>query len=46
MLRAAGAGLELGFLLGLGFQLLIGEFTRRLDTAGYGDLRPAHGMAC
>ncbi|MFJ3174607.1 MarR family winged helix-turn-helix transcriptional regulator [Streptomyces roseus] len=38
-------GLELGFLLGLGFQLLIGEFTRRLDAAGYGDLRPAHGMA-
>ncbi|MEU7555182.1 MarR family winged helix-turn-helix transcriptional regulator [Streptomyces sp. NPDC044571] len=38
-------GPELAFLLGLGFQLLLGEFTRRLDEAGYGDLRPVHGMA-
>jgi DNA-binding MarR family transcriptional regulator len=38
-------GIELAFLLGLGFQLLLGEFTRRLDAAGQGDLRPVHGMA-
>ncbi|MET9962991.1 MarR family transcriptional regulator [Streptomyces sp. NPDC006326] len=37
--------IELAFLLGLGFQLLLGEFTRRLGEAGYGDLRPVHGMA-
>jgi len=36
---------ELTFLLGIGFQLVIGEFTRRLDAAGYRDLRPLHGMA-
>jgi DNA-binding MarR family transcriptional regulator len=36
---------ELTFLLGMGFQLVIGEFTRRLDAAGYADLRPLHGMA-
>lgn len=40
-----GAGIELGFLLGLNFQLLLGEFTRRLGEAGYADLRPVHGMA-
>ncbi|MFD7555899.1 MULTISPECIES: MarR family winged helix-turn-helix transcriptional regulator [unclassified Streptomyces] len=38
-------GIELAFLLGLGFQLLLGEFTRRVGEAGYADLRPAHGMA-
>ncbi|MFE5767588.1 hypothetical protein ACFQ7O_04430 [Streptomyces sp. NPDC056485] len=31
--------------LGRPGRLLIGEFTRRLDAAGHGDLRPAHGMA-
>ncbi|MFD7258504.1 MarR family winged helix-turn-helix transcriptional regulator [Streptomyces sp. NPDC059874] len=31
--------------MGLGFQLLLGEFTRRLAEAGYADLRPLHGMA-
>ncbi|MDD9378073.1 MarR family transcriptional regulator [Streptomyces sp. ZAF1911] len=42
----AEPGIELAFLLGLGFQLLLGEFTRRLDEAGYADgLRPLHGMA-
>nr|WP_051696583.1 MarR family transcriptional regulator [Streptomyces sp. NRRL S-244] len=43
--RNEDTGIELGILLGLGFQLLVGEFTRRLDEVGYGDLRPAHGMA-
>ncbi|WP_374103622.1 MarR family winged helix-turn-helix transcriptional regulator [Streptomyces sp. ISL-86] len=38
-------GIELTFLLGLGFQLMLGEFTRRLGEAGYADLRPLHGMA-
>ncbi|MFD9332819.1 MarR family winged helix-turn-helix transcriptional regulator [Streptomyces sp. NPDC060028] len=39
-------GIELGFLLGLGFQLLLGEFTRRLEETGHDDgLRPLHGMA-
>ncbi|AWZ04870.1 MULTISPECIES: MarR family transcriptional regulator [unclassified Streptomyces] len=38
-------GTELVFLLGLGFQLLLGEFTRRLGEAGHADgLRPLHGM--
>ncbi|MDT0342190.1 MarR family winged helix-turn-helix transcriptional regulator [Streptomyces sp. DSM 44938] len=36
---------ELTILLGLAFQLLLGEFTGRLASAGYGDLRPAHGFA-
>lgn len=41
-----GTGPELAFLLGLGFQLLLGEFTRRLEAAGHADhLRPLHGMA-
>lgn len=41
-----GDGMELAFLLGLGFQLLLGEFTRRLEEAGHADqLRPLHGMA-
>jgi DNA-binding MarR family transcriptional regulator len=35
---------ELTFLLGLGFQLILGEFVRRLDAAGYTDLRPVHGL--
>ncbi|MFD8982033.1 MarR family winged helix-turn-helix transcriptional regulator [Streptomyces sp. NPDC059564] len=39
------ANVELTFLLGIGFQLLLGEFAHRLDEAGYGDLRPVHGMA-
>ncbi|MEV7521536.1 MarR family transcriptional regulator [Streptomyces sp. NPDC091371] len=38
-------GIELTFLLGLGFQLVLGEFTRRVADAGYADLRPVHGMA-
>lgn len=38
--------MELAFLLGLGFQLLLGEFTRRLEETGHADgLRPLHGMA-
>ncbi|MGK5534099.1 MarR family transcriptional regulator, partial [Streptomyces sp. URMC 129] len=36
---------ELLFLLGLAFQLLLGEFNGRLADAGYGDLRPVHGLA-
>ncbi|MFJ9340288.1 MarR family winged helix-turn-helix transcriptional regulator [Streptomyces sp. NPDC101733] len=32
-------------MLGIGFQLLLGEFTRRLAAAGQSDLRPVHGMA-
>ncbi|TDQ05465.1 DNA-binding MarR family transcriptional regulator [Labedaea rhizosphaerae] len=36
--------LELVFLLGHGYNALLGEFVRRLDAAGYGDLRPAHGF--
>ncbi|MFF5704638.1 MarR family winged helix-turn-helix transcriptional regulator [Streptomyces sp. NPDC012794] len=39
------SGVELTFLLGIGFQLMLGEFTRRLADAGYADLRPLHGMA-
>jgi DNA-binding MarR family transcriptional regulator len=38
------ANAELTFLLGIAFQLVLAEFNRRLDTAGYGELRPAHGM--
>lgn len=37
-------GPELTFLLGLGFQLVLAEFTRRVAAAGYADLRPVHGM--
>ena len=37
-------GAELTFLLGISFQLALAEFTRRLDVAGHGDLRPVHGM--
>lgn len=36
--------LELAFLLGHGYHALLGEFVRRLDAAGYGDLRPVHGF--
>jgi DNA-binding MarR family transcriptional regulator len=35
---------ELTFLLGMAFQLVLSEFVRRLDTAGYDDLRPMHGL--
>jgi len=38
------ASTELTFLLGISFQLVLAEFTRRLDAAGHGDLRPVHGM--
>ncbi|GAB7030417.1 hypothetical protein JCM4914_18780 [Streptomyces platensis subsp. malvinus] len=37
--------IELTFLLGMAFQLLLGEFTGRVAEAGYPDLRPVHGMA-
>jgi DNA-binding MarR family transcriptional regulator len=36
---------ELTILLGLAFQLLLGEFNQRLAEAGYSDLRPIHGLA-
>ncbi|QVQ54302.1 MarR family transcriptional regulator [Spiractinospora alimapuensis] len=36
---------ELTFLLGMGFQLMLGEFVRRTDDAGYAELRPIHGLA-
>jgi DNA-binding MarR family transcriptional regulator len=36
---------ELTVLLGLAFQLVLGEFVRRTDNAGYHELRPVHGMA-
>jgi DNA-binding MarR family transcriptional regulator len=39
------AGLELTFLLGMSFQLLLGEFVRRLDELGYSEIRPIHGLA-
>lgn len=34
---------ELTFLLGMSFQLLLAEFVRRVEAAGYPDLRPVHG---
>ena len=37
-------GVQLFFLLGLSFQLVLGEFVDRLDDAGYDDLRPVHGL--
>jgi DNA-binding MarR family transcriptional regulator len=37
--------LELTFLLGIAFQLVVSEFVSRLDAAGHADLRPVHGMA-
>lgn len=36
---------ELTFLLGMSFQLMLGEFVRRTDAEGYTDLRPIHGLA-
>lgn len=38
------ASTELTFLLGISFQLVLAEFTRRLGAAGHGELRPVHGM--
>ena len=38
------ASTKLTFLLGISFQLVLAEFTRRLDAAGHGDVRPVHGM--
>jgi DNA-binding MarR family transcriptional regulator len=38
------ASTELTFLLGISFQLVLAEFSRRLDAAGHGDVRPVHGM--
>jgi DNA-binding MarR family transcriptional regulator len=38
------ADTELTFLLGISFQLVLAEFTGRLDAAGHGDVRPVHGM--
>jgi DNA-binding MarR family transcriptional regulator len=35
---------ELLLLLGIAFQLVLGEFVQRTDAAGYQDLRPVHGM--
>ncbi|MCK9896856.1 MarR family transcriptional regulator [Frankia sp. AgB32] len=35
---------EITFLLGMAFQLVLGEFVGRLDAAGYDDLRPVHGL--
>ncbi|MFI0816028.1 MarR family winged helix-turn-helix transcriptional regulator [Streptomyces sp. NPDC021098] len=35
---------ELTFLLGMAFQLVLSEFTSRLDAAGYTELRPVHGL--
>ncbi|MEV4317292.1 MarR family transcriptional regulator [Actinocrispum sp. NPDC049592] len=37
------ASTELTFLLGMGFQLVLGEFVARVSAAGYADLRPVHG---
>lgn len=39
------ADAELTVLLGLAFQVVLSEFVRRTDAAGYPDLRPVHGMA-
>lgn len=33
------------FQLGTAFQLVLAEFTDRVDRAGYDDLRPIHGLA-
>jgi DNA-binding MarR family transcriptional regulator len=35
---------QLIFLLGMAFQLLLGQFVRRMDAAGYSHLRPIHGL--
>jgi DNA-binding MarR family transcriptional regulator len=37
------AGIELTFLMGLGFQVVLADFVQRMDDAGYTDLRPVHG---
>ncbi|MFC7548097.1 MarR family winged helix-turn-helix transcriptional regulator [Plantactinospora sp. GCM10030261] len=39
------ADAELTFLLGMGFQLVLAEFLRRIEAAGHRDLRPVHGLA-
>jgi DNA-binding MarR family transcriptional regulator len=39
------ASRQLTLLLGTAFQVVLAEFVRRLDAAGYEDLRPVHGMA-
>jgi DNA-binding MarR family transcriptional regulator len=39
------AGIELTFLMGLGFQVVLAEFVHRANEAGYADLRPVHGAA-
>ncbi len=36
---------ELTFLLGMAFQLVLGEFVRGVGAAGYQELRPVHGFA-
>ncbi|NYH50642.1 MULTISPECIES: MarR family winged helix-turn-helix transcriptional regulator [Nocardiopsis] len=36
---------ELTFLLGMAFQLVLGEFVRGVDAEGYRELRPVHGFA-
>jgi DNA-binding MarR family transcriptional regulator len=38
------ADAELSWLLGIAFQAILAEFNARLDAAGHGGLRPAHGM--
>jgi DNA-binding MarR family transcriptional regulator len=38
-------GFELTYLLGMTFQLLLGEFVDRLDELGHGEVRPIYGMA-
>lgn len=35
---------ELTVLLGLAFQVVLAEFVKRVDMAGYEELRPVHGM--
>jgi DNA-binding MarR family transcriptional regulator len=39
------ADYELTYLLGMTFQLMLGEFVRRLNARGYQDIRPIDGMA-
>jgi DNA-binding MarR family transcriptional regulator len=39
------AGYELTYLLGMTFQLLLGEFVHRLNERGYEEIRPMDGMA-
>ncbi|MFD3686220.1 MarR family winged helix-turn-helix transcriptional regulator [Nocardiopsis sp. NPDC058631] len=36
---------ELTFLLGMAFQLVLAEFVREVDSEGYDELRPIHGLA-